>query len=125
MFRIVACRAQEESASNSMTNNRAARFEVILDLRATANTVGELVRWLSENLPDTCSYEGCVSAQALQNSEDPNRIVVVGQWLSRTHWQRYIAWRENRGDLATVSSLVEGEPSFTCFDVLGEWRAIW
>lgn len=97
------------------------RFEVILNLRARPGSVARLAAWLTDNLPDTRGFEGCVSVQALQAPEDTNHLVVIGQWQSRDHWERYIRWREDRGDLAIVAALVDGEPSFTCFEVLGNW----
>ncbi len=105
-----------------MTHSSDARFEVILELEARADAVDALTGWLTANLADTRDYAGCVSVQALRDTDDPTRIVVIGQWLSRAHWQRYIDWREARGDLATVGGLVREPPSFRCFDLLGEWR---
>lgn len=105
-----------------MSSEKHVPFEVVLELISKPDSADRLRAWLKENLPDTRDYEGCLAVQALQDADRANRILVIGQWVSRSHWEKYIEWREARGDLATVGRLAEAPPSFNCFDVLGEWR---
>jgi len=98
------------------------RFEVLGDLNAKDGCAKQLKTWFVENLPDTLSYEGCISVHAIQNQSNPNKMLVIGQWASREKWEKYISWRQERGDIAALQSLIEGEFNLECFDCFVELR---
>ena len=97
-------------------------FEAIADLAVKSGCSEKLKIWFREILPDTRSYEGCISVRVIQNQRDPNRMMLIGQWTSREKWEKYISWRQERGDIAILESFVEGEVNLECFDCFVELR---
>ena len=95
-------------------------IKVILSLRAKAGASESLKAWFDSNLPDTKARDGCISVEALEHETDPAEIVLIGTWETRGQWEAYIAWREHRGDFAVLATMLEGEPHFECYQVLGD-----
>lgn len=94
---------------------------VILTLNVRSGRSHELRSWLNDNLPHTQSYDGCLSVTALEHDANANKIVLVGRWESRPKWERYIRWRENRGDFQHLAQIIVGEPDFECYQQFGLW----
>ncbi len=47
-------------------------------------------------LLDTRAFDGYATLHIVRNYEVPNSIVIVEQWDSREHYDRYLAWRTER-----------------------------
>lgn len=62
--------------------------EVILELRAAPGRAEDIRAWLKGVLPETRSFEGCVTLHAVQNQEDPHTIVLLEQWDTRQRYER-------------------------------------
>lgn len=97
-------------------------FEVILELHAKPDQSSSLEHWLAVNLPDTQTFDGCVSVHALAHEDDPCRIVLIGFWQSRKQWEKYFKWREDRGDFDVLAPMLRNEPRAECFRQFGEWH---
>ena len=97
-------------------------FEALGGLTAKEGCAERLKSWFRKNLSDTQSYEGCISVHAIQNQSDPSQMMVIGQWASREKWENYINWRQERGDIATLEELIEGDFELQCFDCFIELR---
>lgn len=93
--------------------------QVILELRAAPGRAEDIRAWLKGVLHETRSFEGCVTLHAVQNQEDPDIIVLVEQWDTRQHYERYLAWRVARGDMARFSGMMAGPPIIRFFDFFG------
>ncbi len=98
-------------------------FEVILELFAKPGQSDALRRWLETNLPETQAFDGCVGVHALESEDVAGKIVLIGFWQSREKWERYFAWRERRGDFATLAPMLEREPAPACYHQIGEWNS--
>jgi hypothetical protein len=42
-----------------------------------------------------------------------------GQWVSRPHYERYLAWRTETGTLNELAEKIAGEPIWTFYDYVG------
>ena len=90
---------------------------VILEVKAKPGTGNELVAFFRSILPETRAYEGCTSVEALQNSDDGDHVVVVEVWESREQYEKYLAWRRERGTTDRLMEALAEPPSIRHFDV--------
>ena len=83
---------------------------VILEAKAKSGTLGQIKEFLGKRLPETRAYEGCQSLTPYLN-EDGRSLVIVEHWESKPHYEKYLAWREETGALASFGELLEGPPT--------------
>ena len=48
-----------------------------------------------------------------------HNMVFVEHWDSRQHYEKYLAWRTERGDLASLVGWLDGDPNIRFFDNVG------
>jgi len=89
---------------------------VLLEVKAKAGTGDDLVGVFKQILPDTRAYEGCISVDVHQNQDDTDVVVLVEQWQTRAHYEKYFAWREETGVVAQLVERIDGPPSLRYFD---------
>lgn len=92
---------------------------VIFEFRTKAGQSRAMRDWLRDNLRETRAFEGFQTLVATTNQEDADNVVVIEQWDSRQHYERYIDWRTKRGDIETVVSMIDGDPTIRFLDYLG------
>lgn len=90
---------------------------VIFEMKEKPGRRGDLEALLAEFLPVTREYEGCLSIEAFGNSDDDG-ILCVEQWQSRPHYDAYLAWRIERGDIDRVVQHCADQPSVRFFEAL-------
>lgn len=88
---------------------------VLLEVKAKAGTGADIVGVFKEILPDTRSYDGCIDVDVYQNQDDPDVVVLVEQWQSRAHYEKYFAWRVESGLVAQLGEAIDGPPSLRYF----------
>ena len=44
-------------------------------------------------------------------------LVLVERWATRKHYEDYLAWRQQRGDLDKLAAALAGPPSIRYFDL--------
>ena len=54
----------------------------------------------------------------VQDMDDPAKMMIVEQWDSREQYEKYLAWRTERGDVEVLESLWES-PTWRYFDFWG------
>jgi quinol monooxygenase YgiN len=79
---------------------------VIIDLKAKASSVDELLSFL--NPEQIRAYEGNEGVELTVNQDDPSNIVLAEHWATREAYESYRAWRAQSGDQATLVGLLEG-----------------
>ncbi len=89
---------------------------VIVEFQAKPDAEQQLKDLVREALPDTRAYEGCKGVDEHHNADDGCNIVLVEEWESREHYEKYLAWRTESGLLDTVSEMLAGEPSIRYYD---------
>ncbi len=84
---------------------------VVVEVKAKRDTVDQVRELLIKHLPEMRVFEGCQSTTPYLH-EDGQTFVVVEQWDSKPHYEKYLAWREETGALAFFQELLEGEFRF-------------
>ena len=90
---------------------------VILEMTAKNGTGAQLVENLRALLPDTRSKDGCEGVEVTTNLDDADNFVLVERWATRKHYENYLAWRQQRGDLDKLAAALAGPPSIRYFDL--------
>ena len=93
--------------------------QVILEIRVKDGCYDQARDFFREMLPDTRSYDGCITIHMVRDQDDPQRLMVVEQWETREKYDAYFAWRGERGDLDALGAMLDGEPSKRYFDFMG------
>ena len=93
--------------------------QIILEFRAKSNCIEASRDFLRRVLPDTRGYTGCISIVVVQNQDDPASFMIVEQWDSRAHYEKYLAWRTESGVMNEFAAMMQGEPSIRFFDYCG------
>ena len=70
-------------------------------------------------LPATRSFEGCEGLTVHRNMDEAANVVLIEQWESRAHYDKYLAWRDETGVLGQLAALPEGPPSIRFYSNVG------
>jgi quinol monooxygenase YgiN len=92
---------------------------VLLELAVKPDRLDDMRSDMTAALPDTRAFAGCEEVRAHQNQDDPSTFVIVERWASRADYEKYLAWREERGDLDNLRTMLSGPPSIRYFDDIG------
>jgi quinol monooxygenase YgiN len=72
---------------------------VIFELNFRPELVERVKEGFRDQLGDTRAFDGCEEITILANQDEPTKLVVLEQWKSREHYDAYLKWRTDRGDL--------------------------
>ncbi len=89
---------------------------VLLEGQVQSDKIEDMKSYLAQILPDTRSYDGCQGADAQFNMDDPGNMVLVEQWESRGHYEKYLQWRTDTGVVDKLVSMLTGPPSGRYFE---------
>ena len=88
---------------------------VLLEVTAQAGKGADLVGVFASILGDTRAFEGCNGVEVVVNEDDADNVVLIESWESRAHYEKYFAWRQERGDLDTLGSFLAAPPNLRYF----------
>jgi quinol monooxygenase YgiN len=92
---------------------------VLLELRVKKEHVDEVAGSFKENLPDTRTFDGCIDVYMTRDMDNPETFIAVETWESREKYEKYFAWRTERGDIDNVRAMLEGDLKIRFFDRIG------
>ena len=92
---------------------------VLLEFSAKPEHVSDITTFMKDGLHHTRGFEGCNGITVHKNQDDSNNMVIVEDWDSRQHYEKYLAWRIERGDIEKMVGWIAGEPSIRYYDNLG------
>ena len=78
----------------------------------------ELVEFLKSILPDTRARQGAQVVEMVVDQDNRDHVLVYELWDKKEDQQSYIAWRQERGDVATLVATAGVPPSITYFDIV-------
>ena len=91
---------------------------VTLTFSVKPDRAEEFKSLLESLLPDTRAYDGCLSVVVYQDQDDAGSIMLVEDWTTKEHQQKYQAWRDETGIGEVVGPFLAGEPKFRYLDGL-------
>ena len=91
----------------------------MMDIKVKPESLEELKAFLRAELGHTRAYDGCQGLTVHSNLVDPNNLVFVGSWESKDHFDKYLAWRQERGDLAKLGAMLAADPNMRQFEIVG------
>ena len=80
---------------------------VIVSFPAKENMLDALKSAMTEALPDTRSYDGCISDDTYIE-DSTNTIHLIEDWETLEHQAKYLNWRVETGLLTQLDPLLEG-----------------
>ena len=83
---------------------------VIVSFPAKENMMNELKETLKQALPDTRSFNGCISVDTYID-EANNTIHLIEDWESLDDQAKYLNWRIETGLLTNLDPILEGGAS--------------
>tara|TARA_B100000941_G_C28403460_1_gene499395 strand:- start:587 stop:892 length:306 start_codon:yes stop_codon:yes gene_type:complete len=83
---------------------------VIVSFPAKAENLEELKESMRAALPDTRSFDGCLSVDTYVE-KSTNTIHLIEDWESLDHQAKYLNWRIETGLLDALDPLLEGGSS--------------
>ena len=89
---------------------------VVLELHLKEECIDQLKSGFKEMLPDTRAYDGCIDIYATQDQDNPTTIIAIEKWETRQHYEKYLAWRTERGDFGNVIEMCTEPPNIRYFD---------
>ncbi|HEU0073154.1 MAG TPA: antibiotic biosynthesis monooxygenase [Dehalococcoidia bacterium] len=91
---------------------------VLIEARAKPEMRDELRAFLQGNMHEISSSPGNESVAFHSQFDDPNVLLFVEYWDNRESYDKYLAWRYERGDHARMVAMMDGEVSVRVFDIL-------
>ena len=90
---------------------------ILMEAKVIPEKLDDCIKLLVENrLEDTKAYDGC---ETCYGSVDREKSIVTlwTQWSTVEHWEKYFAWRKERGDFEEFSSFFSEEPKIAISEV--------
>lgn len=89
---------------------------VFLEVQIKPESVDEMKAFFKEILPDTRAYEGCLGIDVYGNMDDGANLVLYERWESRSHYDKYLAWRQETGVVDQLGGFLAGPPSIRYYE---------
>ena len=78
----------------------------------------QLKAGFGQNLIGTRAFAGCEEASALVDQDDPNRVVVLMQWESRSSYEAYLQMRSDVGGMDRINAVSTKPYRITYYDYI-------
>tara|TARA_B100001013_G_scaffold283684_1_gene183582 strand:+ start:726 stop:1019 length:294 start_codon:yes stop_codon:yes gene_type:complete len=89
---------------------------VLLEVSLKPENVNDFTNFMKNELHHTRGFDGCNGLTVHKNQDDSNNMVIVEDWDSRQQYEKYLAWRTERGDMEKLAAFLAGEPSLRYYD---------
>ena len=76
----------------------------------------ELVDYFRQSLVDTRKFDGCIEVKLHSEEDSPTTVYMYEEWESKQAYERYLAWRGERGDMEKLMEFLGAEPVIRFFD---------
>ena len=78
----------------------------------------EINQFFERILQGTRDFSGNEGAKISCLPEDSSKLVLVEYWKTKEDFDKYLNWRKEIGDFATLGSMLAIEPDIQSFEVL-------
>jgi quinol monooxygenase YgiN len=84
---------------------------ITVTIKLIAKDRDKTLRHLAHALPVTRTYNGCRYCNTFTQADNPQEIILIQGWDSRTAQQQYIQWRQETGALNELLELLTEPPT--------------
>ena len=91
---------------------------VLIDLHVKPDSIETARTILQRGVADILGFDGCRDATLHVNQDDGLNLLFVEHWASRAHFERYRAWRAERGDHTRLVAMLAAPLAVRYFDAL-------
>jgi quinol monooxygenase YgiN len=67
-----------------------------------------LVEAMAVALVETRAFDGCISVETFVDADKPDDVLLIEEWATRGHQERYMAWRMESGMLELLQPILAG-----------------
>lgn len=92
---------------------------VLLEAPVKSEEISNMKSFLAGLFPESLAYDGCQALDLYFNTDDENQMVMIERWESRSHHEKYLAWRTETGVMDKIGSMLAGPPSIRYFEKAG------
>ena len=92
---------------------------VLLEMNAKSGSAADIKNFMRNELHHTRGFDGRNSITVHSNQEDSNNMMIVEDRDSRQHYEKYLAWRTERGDIEKLMGWLGGEPRIRYYENIG------
>jgi heme-degrading monooxygenase HmoA len=78
---------------------------ITFELRLKPEVVSGFLEGFPHMIKETSEFPGFRSIRVVQHKDDPARVLLVEHWDSEDAYNKYIAWRAERGDFDTLGQV--------------------
>ena len=90
---------------------------VLLEGVLKEGLVDEFVEICKSAYPVTRAYDGCQGINLTLNVDDPKNYVMTEIWDSKEHYEQYLAFRTEDGNVDAINAMSEECPVIRIFDI--------
>lgn len=88
---------------------------VILEADVKEGEKGELLKLLSQYLPETRKYKGFINI-SIHTEQKKNRVLFYETWESIEDYESYLQWRTETGVMKILGATLSSPPSIRYFN---------
>lgn len=85
---------------------------VLLEVTAKPECIEEFFAIFAESFKETRVYDGCLEVYMNRGHDSHNELVLIEQWETRSHYERYLAWRTETGVSEKLAEMLSAPPYF-------------
>ena len=89
---------------------------VLLEVSLKPESVNDFASFMKNEIHHTRGFDGCNGLTIHKNQDDSSNMVIVEDWDSRQQYEKYLAWRTERGDSEKLAAFIIAEPSVRYYD---------
>jgi quinol monooxygenase YgiN len=92
---------------------------VTLEIQFKPGLAAQILEGFKKDLQDTRKYNGCQGIELLQDSDNPDHILLYEHWDSKEHQLKYWQWRLDSGTMNKMGDLLAAPPVFKYYNSKG------
>ena len=95
-----------------MSDTIAVTFELTLKPEAVEGFCAQMPITLEE----TREFPGFVAISIRRHADQPNRVILIEEWESRSAYEAYVAFRTETGMMDAMNDIITEEPRLEIWD---------
>lgn len=84
----------------------AGGVSITFEMQVKPDLLSAFLEGLPGLVRESSQFPGFRSMRVVQHKDDPTRLLLIECWESQDAYDRYIAWRTERGDMERLADVV-------------------